>query len=176
MAKANANMTNDEMQQEILRVQMETAQIGLEKAKFDNEAWKNAQQDSRRRMQMREGDYQAQRQGQKDATVGCRHRSGGFSADSPKKGRAEPCISNHKMPFGEQRLACLRCGLEVLEPNPRMEHEKGYRDTWDRTWNEQNALFTRMLELWEECGLAQSAGPQFTAQTLDGIPLRPAMR
>ena len=167
-------MAETSIQDQIAAVQLETAQIELEEAKFRNAAFKAAQETSRRNRENRQAELQQLRANEVAKTVGCRHRQGGFSDTPYQKGNGPSCVSAHKMPFGEVRLQCNRCAIEVYEPNPAQQSDKSYRDPWGRTWKEQKALFDKLFELHEENGLAMSAGPQFTALK-DGVPVRPVL-
>jgi hypothetical protein len=172
---AAVKMSAEEIEAEIQRVELETKTLALERAKEENEQWKAKKAEKAKRNAVTQSDLAADRQKERNKTIGCRHRQGGFQDSFPKKGKGDPCISAHKMPFGELRLQCNRCQLEVYEPNPSQRNVKGYRDKHGRTWDEQKEVFDKLHEMFEEGGLHMSEGPQFTALTADGIPFRPAL-
>lgn len=175
MAPKLEDMTTEEMQREITKVELQTKVLLLERTKEENETWKATKAAKEKRTKVTQADLAADRRREQQKTVGCRHRQGGFPDNFPKKGKGDPCISAHKMPFGELRLQCNRCQLEVFEPNPAQMNDKKYRDKHGRTWEAQKELFDHLLEMFEEAGLHMSEGPQFTAINAEGIPFRPAL-
>ena len=176
MAKSTSEeLSIEELEAEIRRVELETKALALERAKEENEQWKAKKAEKIKRNQVTQSDLAADRRKEHAKTIGCRHRQGGFQDSFPKKGKGDPCVSAHKMPFGELRLQCNRCLLEVYEPNPAQRNERGYRDKYGRTWDEQKEVFDKLYEMFEEGGLHMGEGPQFTALTPEGIPFRPAL-
>lgn len=162
-----------DVDEEIKRVQLETAQLGLVEAKERNARTIAEREERARRNKNRQAEIESTRAGHRAIENNCRHRQGGGPGQE-YRGKGEPCVFGHKMPLGELRFQCNRCLAEVMEPNELDEKRRDYRDAQGRTWREQKALFDKFRELAEENGMEMTAGPQFIA-TKDGIPFRPSL-
>jgi len=107
------------MQEELLEVQLETARIGLAKAKSENQAWHEREQSHKIANHQRQA-HLKNVDAQRDAVQrACLHKQGGGPEDR-YEGDGKSCLTLARVFFSNNFLIqCNRCDLAVQRPHPK---------------------------------------------------------
>jgi hypothetical protein len=161
-------LTNEELQTRVLRMQAHREVINLEDAEENqriNAARKaeRARTNANRQAEMKQ--ISAMHAGIQKM---CRHRQGGFR-HKLYSGDGKPCITKFIMPDGVTAFyQCSRCRLKEYTPHPDLQK----RDP--ELYAARKAFTDRLEELHQESGLDFIKGPTF-AWMKNGVPFVPEM-
>jgi hypothetical protein len=165
-------MTIEQMQAEILRVELETKRLLLGKAKKDNAEFiaaeeRRHQANKRRMKELAEG-----RENRYATIKACRHRSGGGPGNILHGGGigSFSLLTRALMPDGVTiLLQCGRCRLLFYTPSEKQ------RQLWFESYREELAFYKKLLELSIEEGIQhnETRGPTFMFKNEKGVPIIP---
>jgi hypothetical protein len=170
--KTPAQMTAEELQCEILRVQLETSALALEEAKARNVEFRTLARRRREANQQRMTELRQVRRARETTIQMCRHRSGGSPTNILKGGGigSFSVLTIATMPDGiTQLIQCQRCPLSMYTP------EKRNRQLWFASYEEELTYFRKLVETSREFGIQhnETRGPTFMFKNEDGVPFIP---
>lgn len=150
---ADKKPTLQEMQEELAAVQLETAKIGLERAREDNAKWVGEREVKSRQNRDRMAQLQAEVNGRELTTRQCKHRQGG-TPKNPFGGKGATSLKVVRMPDGfTKMIMCSVCRLRLFSPHPRDGAQglrKGETEAQrDRRIAKYEAAEKRFQELYE---------------------------
>jgi hypothetical protein len=158
---------NQLLQQQVLKVQLETAQIALEQQKEQNEQWKARREATSRNNKRRQAQLARDRKVMTATQRACRHRQGGRH-ENIKRGTGASSLTRSEIFFqGNFLIQCNRCGLKMQRPHPLLR--KIDRKLYDKAMEEYNYLLAQS----EENELEPMHSTTFTFTRDDGTPIIP---
>lgn len=161
-------LTLEELQLRVMRMQMHRETLLLGKAEQDQKAWEAREAQRHRDNAMRQTEMAQIASNRKAIIGGCRHRQGGFR-HKLYSGDGKSCVSKFVMPDGVTNfLQCSRCRLKFFTPHRKLQERE------PAEYDRQMVIYARLMELHEESGLDMIKGPTFTF-VKDGVPFIPEM-
>lgn len=112
-----AELSAAQIEAEIKRIQLETAQIGLERAKEENEQYKAAKELRSRQNRQRQKQLKTDLLERATVIAGCTHRQGG-SPGRERKGEGPSALRVVILPDLRTLIMCANCPLRVFSPLP----------------------------------------------------------
>jgi hypothetical protein len=167
MDKPIDDMTNEEMQAAILRIQLRREMMMLEKTSDELNRNDENKVALRVRNEQRQSELAAINKKQESIQKQCRHKQGG-QHQNILKGDGKPAVQAMKMLDGYTiRLSCQRCRKTVFTPNPtdELDDPAAYKKAMEE--------YEDFLELFEDSGLDMIRGPEFMFMR-KGVPFVPA--
>jgi hypothetical protein len=161
-------LTNEELQTRVLRMQATREVINLEEAEEAQKKNAAAKAERARSNAQRQSEMKQISAMHANIQKMCRHRQGGFR-HKLYSGDGKPGVTKFIMPDGVTALyQCSRCRLKVYTPHANLQK----RDP--KLYAALKAFTDRLEELHQESGLDLIKGPTF-AWMKDGVPFVPEM-
>lgn len=121
---AKSDEQHDPIEQEIKRVQLETARLQLDEQRDRNEHLKATKAEKSRRNMERQKQLRAEVSTRTQISNKCKHRQGG-TPKNPLNGKGPTALNIAMMPDGFTKLImCSVCRLRVFTPHPRNQSTK----------------------------------------------------
>lgn len=116
---ADQKRSLEEMQRQLLDTQIETAQIGLEKAKADNDQYRQTQAQRSSQNKQRQAILAQEAANREAIQRACLHKQGGGPEDR-YEGDGKSCLTLSRVFFSNNFLIqCNRCDLALQRPHPK---------------------------------------------------------
>jgi hypothetical protein len=161
-------LTNEELQTRVLRVQATREIINLEDAEDAQRKNAAAKAERHRANTQRQAEMAQISAMHAGIQRGCRHRQGGFRHQL-YTGGGKPSVTKFIMPDGVTAFyQCSRCRLKEYTPHLALQK----RDP--QAYAKQKSLTDKLEELFQESSLDYIKGPTFTWMR-DGVPFIPEM-
>lgn len=161
-----AELTAAPIEAEIKRIQLETAQIGLERAREENEQYKAAKELRSRQNRQRQGQLKTDLIERATVIHGCTHRQGG-SPGRERKGEGPSALRVVILPDTRTLIMCANCPLRVFSPLPTNKNPERRRGETAADAKARVERFYRETEEFEN--LAERAKQQLTPEA--GSPM-----
>lgn len=179
-----AKQSNEDMQRELLEVQLETAQISRDRAKADNEAYRQQEAARTNQNRQRQAGLAQEAANVEMLTRTCLHRQGGGPEDR-YEGDGKSALVLSEIFFSNNFLImCQRCPLAIQRPHPKRKSTKALfpGETAEQIKARielYNADVTRYEQLLREAKsnkLRPMRGPTFEFRDEDGNLFQPEMK
>lgn len=177
-----------ELDAELKRVQLETAQLQLDEQREKNHTLKAQKAEKSRQNQARQTQLRSEVETRASITRKCRHRQGG-TPKNPYNGKGPTALNIATMPDGFTKLImCGICRLRIFTPHPRdaSKKPKGNETAAEaknrvERYNEDLERYNELLEmakdnLTEEGAQEMDCGTTIVLRDEDGrevLPIRP---
>lgn len=159
-------LTNEELQRRVLRMQAHREVINLEDAEEQQRKSAAIKRQRSLQNQQRQSELAQIAAMRQQIISGCRHRQGGFR-HKLFSGDGKPCVTKCIMPDGVTAFyQCSRCRLAFYTPHPNLLQ----RDP--AQYAIQREFANKLEELHQESGLDYLKTPNFT-WTKNGVPFLP---
>lgn len=164
------NMSTEEMQRAIARVELQTKMLGLRAAERQNHEFEETERLRHEANRKRQSELRQMDAAQRAREDECRHKSGG-KPDSLLKGGgigSFSIISRALMPDGVTiLLQCARCGMKRYPPTDALKKSD------PKKYLEELDVYNKLLEQAVEADMSPLRGPTFVFKNAEGIPIVP---
>lgn len=163
-------MTDEEMDAEIRRIELETKRITLRQAKAGLQKFDDDEKTKLRKAEAAQKALRAEAFGKKQTAAQCVHQLGGYGNEDTYNGDDKPSIVISDLPIAGMRMVmCIRCPKEWRSPDPRL------KKTDPETWADQAAEWKEALQLIKRSRAKAMGGPTFGFETMAGEPIHPQL-
>lgn len=179
---------NEEMERELLDVQLQTARLGLERQKEENQIFVQTREQRNRQNEQRQRSLAAEAANKAARQTLCLHRQGG-GPDDTFEGDGKSALTLSRIFFANNFLIqCPRCDLALQRPHPALKSKKARRladgtmETAEmiaariRKYNEDMTYYNRLLAEAKGNKLRPMLGPTWEFADEDGTPFVPELR
>jgi hypothetical protein len=161
-------LTLEELQLRVARMQAHREIMLLGKAEHDQKVWEAREAERHKRNSERQVEMKRNSANKAQIQKMCRHRQGGFR-HKLYSGDGKPCITKFIMPDGVTAFyQCSRCRLKEYTPHQNLQKRN------PELYAAKKLLCDKLEELHQESGLDFIKGPTFAWQK-DGVPFVPEM-